>query len=367
MRIVQLTSGVRGIGSYTYNISKYLEAQGHDVLFITEAEWHKQKVKGFYQAKSKMMFGLAPLVTDVKGLLKQITDFNPDIVHFHWPCSTMDILFGRLRKTVDAPIFVTLHCAVASFKQMFDKVWYIHFGGFKKWLKTVQGVNSISVFIQEQCKRRIDLPEEMHHLIYAGISDDIFKPLPKEKGDTLNVLFVGQVMPEKGIDNLVKAVVKASEKISIKLSVVGTGHLFDKLKEQTKGKDCINWVGFVGTQQEIAEYYAKADVLCLPTRWDEAFSLVPVEAMACGTPVIATRRGGSPEIVFPDKTGYLLEEGDVDEIYNTLMSLDRKKLHAMGKTCRDHALKNFSLEKFGKDHEKVYKQLVNAYKKKQGK
>ncbi|HLC96264.1 MAG TPA: glycosyltransferase family 4 protein [Candidatus Nanoarchaeia archaeon] len=361
MRIALLTSGIRGIGSYCLNLYNYLTSKGHKVLLISESKWVKQNVPSLYQAKSILLFGLAPVVYHPLGIVKALKKFKPDIIHYHWPSGTMDVLFREIRK-LQVPIIVTLHVAVASKRFFFDKVWFNYFGLFKRNLRRVQAINSISRFVQAQLKSRIKLPQEKLLLIYAGVNTTILKPVKKPTKKGINLIFVGQVMPEKGIDVLIRAVRKVSKQMDITLRIIGDGHLKKPLQRLTRRDKCIKWIGFVKDQKTIAKHYANSDLTVLPTRWDEAFSLVPVESLACGTPVMATNKGGTPELITSGKTGILLKEGDEKEITKALLSLDKEELRLMRKDCRNLVLKKYSLEIMGYNHEKAYKKLIKDFK-----
>ncbi len=363
MKIVILNAGVRGPASYSLNLYKYLTSKGHNVLFITEAKWEKEKIP-LYQAQSYKVLGLAPLVYNPGDLIKKIKDFSPDIIHHHWPCGTMDVLFSMIMK-LKIPTIVTVHVAINSRKFLWDKLFYMHFSLFKRYLKKVDAVISISKFIRKQVKDRTKIPDSKNHLIYAGVNTEIFKPTErKERTDKtpLEILFIGQIMPEKGIDVLVDSVIEISKKRDIRLSIIGNGHLKPILQKKTKGMTFINWVGFLKEQKEIAKYYANADMTVLPTKWDEAFSLVPVESLACGTPVLSTAKGGTPEVVIPDKTGYLIKSCTKQSLKRKLLSIDKKELEKMRNKCREFALENYTLEKWGKDHEALYKKTVSEKK-----
>lgn len=208
--------------------------------------------------------------------------------------------------------------------------------------------------------KRTRLARRKSHLIYAGVDSELFSPIQKERDDKLNVLFVGQIMPEKGIDVLVDAVISANRRRPVHLKIVGEGHLKRQLQQKTNGLNCIEWAGFVKEQARIAEFYRKADLTVLPTRWDEGFSLVPIESMACGTPVLATCKGGNPEIVVDQKTGYLINGCNQKEIERMLLSIDKRDLEVYGNNARNLILKRHTIEIWGQAHEKMYEGLAKS-------
>lgn len=366
MRIVLLTAGVRGIGSYCINLYHQLRAQGHDVLLVSERPWEKEPLESFHQARSVMIFGMAPLVYRPGELVRAIRDFEPDLIHHHWPCGTMDLLFGMIAR-LGVPYVVTIHVSIASRRQFLDRFWYRFFSRYLKWIRRAAAVNCISDFVRDQLRERVELPSDRVHRIYAGINETVFHPAAahtngEQRPETerpIELLFVGQIMPEKGIDLLVRAVVEVSrERSDLRLTVVGQGPLEHQLKRLTHGQDNITWVGFLAGQKAIAPYYAAADVTVLPTRWDEAFSLVPIESFACGTPVVATARGGTPEQVSDGVTGYLLHEGSQDEIAARLRSLDLSALRAMRPACRDLVMRRHTFAMMGAGHDELYRRIV---------
>ena len=116
--------------------------------------------------------------------------------------------------------------------------------------------------------------------------------MPYKKHKRLEILFLGQVTPEKGVDILIKTAIALAEKRDVRLSIVGNGTHMKRGIKQTENNPEINWVGFIGTQQKIAEYYANADIVVLPTRWEEASSYIPLESLASGTAIAASCVGG---------------------------------------------------------------------------
>jgi glycosyltransferase involved in cell wall biosynthesis len=362
MRVVLLTAGVRGIGSYCINLYHMLRTQGHEVLLISERPWEKEPLDSFYQAPSFMLFGMAPVVYRPAEVVKAIVAFKPDLIHHHWPCGTMDLLFGMIARH-HIPYVVTLHVSIASKQQILDRFWYFLFSRFRKWLPGAAAVNCISDFVRDQLQERIPLPPEQVYRVYAGINEQIFHPgaiaEPSSSERPIELLFVGQIMPEKGIDMLVRAVLEISHRRSeFRLTIVGQGPLERRLKRISRGSRAIRWAGFLSGQRAVAAYYAASDVTVLPTRWDEAFSLVPIESFGCGTPVIATARGGTPEQITDGETGYLLREGSYTELVKTLKSLDLDTLRAMRTACRELVLRRHTLETMAAGHEELYRHVL---------
>ncbi len=159
---------------------------------------------------------------------------------------------------------------------------------------------------------------ERWRIIYAGIDVEYYRPpaSPNRRG----VLYVGRLLPHKGIDTLIAAV-----DASTPLTLVGRPYHEDyrrHLDELSRGKN----VTFVtaASDEEILGYYQAAAVSVLPSVYrsmygdvsalPELLGFTAMEAMACGAAVICTRVGGLPELMIDGETGFLVEPGNVEEL-----------------------------------------------------
>lgn len=175
------------------------------------------------------------------------------------------------------------------------------------------------------------------------------------------VLFVGRLSPQKGIEYFVKAaqIIKKELKEKIKfvvitntLSIKGIkGKYADLIK-----KNKIELYRSISSN-EIVKFYQKADVLILPSL-SEAFGLVLLEAMACGTPVVASRVGGVPNVVKDGVVGFLVLPRNPQAIaQKTLKILTNEELRKkMRKNCLEW-VKNFSWEKVAQQYLEIYKKI----------
>jgi glycosyltransferase involved in cell wall biosynthesis len=159
-----------------------------------------------------------------------------------------------------------------------------------------------SQFIADELQKRLATPSDRIFAVHNGTNPERFQPRrePLEE-DVPTVLFIGRVLPEKGPDLLLKAAQKVyGGKRKFKVRIVGSSNfnakdpitpyqeeLF-KLAEPL-GK-AVEFQPFVGRAQVVEEYHA-ASIFCVPSNWDEPVSLTISEGMACGLPVIASRRG----------------------------------------------------------------------------
>jgi glycosyltransferase involved in cell wall biosynthesis len=106
--------------------------------------------------------------------------------------------------------------------------------------------------------------------------------------------------------------------------------------------DKVAFHGFL-SRPELVDHYYNADVFVFPPIWNEAFGCTPVEAMAAGTPVVATRSGGIPETITDQETGFLVERNDSDALANAILKLLENDAlrESMGRAARRRALEHF--------------------------
>lgn len=170
-------------------------------------------------------------------------------------------------------------------------------------------------------------------IIYPPV--DIKKP--KTKNSRLYYLSVGRLVRGKGID----IIVKACDQLGLPLKVVGTGSELTPLRQGYAGQANIEFLGQV-SDEELAKLYAGAKATIVASE-DEDFGIVPVESMACGTPVIAPKAGGFLETIIDNKTGVLYEPGYLIE------ALEKFPVFSFeSQVCQKQAEK-FSKERFKKE------------------
>jgi glycosyltransferase involved in cell wall biosynthesis len=131
-------------------------------------------------------------------------------------------------------------------------------------------------------------------------------PFRAEKDDFL--LWIGRMSPDKGPDRAIAAAREAGVKLRLAGPVQpGQEEYFAEAVEPHLGRDGIEYVGEADADAK-RELYQHARALLMPIRWPEPFGLVMVEALACGTPVIAFPEGSAPEVIQDGETGFLVED-----------------------------------------------------------
>ncbi len=181
--------------------------------------------------------------------------------------------------------------------------------------------------------------------VYNGVDIDKFKfnPRPEEY-----LLMVGTIGRHKNQ----AAAIGVAKKMNKKLILAGKVRdkdYFEELKKDIDGEQ-IKWVGEISFAEKL-KLYMNAKVFLFPILWEEPFGLVMIEAMACGTPVIAFDNGSVPEVVSNGKTGFVVENEDQ-------MADSLSKINFIGREdCRRRVEENFTVDKMINDYEEALLKL----------
>jgi glycosyltransferase involved in cell wall biosynthesis len=254
--------------------------------------------------------------------------------------------------------------------------------GFKKDRRyhkyALEGANNaakiitISRQVHNDTLRLYKLPEEKMKLNPNGFDDDMFRPKNITKKEIfkkfgLNIIpeklvsFVGKFTNFKGIDILIKAARIVTDEIpEVVFALAGDGQLMAEMK-QLSAELKLNNVYFLGqqTQEDVASLYSVADVSVVPSRI-EPFGLVAIEALGCGTPVVATNAGGLPDFV-NNKVGQLIEMEDVDALAKAIIEeLKNNTKLTKGKYAREYAVENYSWKKTLQNVIDIYKGVLET-------
>lgn len=166
--------------------------------------------------------------------------------------------------------------------------------------------------------------------------------------------WLGRISPEKGLEDAVAA----SQLTGIPLQVMGQiqDQAYFRQIQSDFPQAPFEYLGFLNTDH-MQSVVRRCRGLLVTSRWVEAFGNVLIEALACGVPVIAYRRGGPAEIVRDGETGWLVEPDSVDGLVTAIQSLDRIDRNA----CRQQAEREFSLEALGDRTEAWFDAVLKSW------
>lgn len=231
---------------------------------------------------------------------------------------------------------------------------------------------AVSQMVRENMHRYHAVPYEKIRVIYNGVNIDRFKPSTddalrlntrQELGvgeDETLFLLVAHNFRLKGIESLILSISTMSrEGKRVRLLVVGDGNI-SKYERMARVIGCHQMVRFVGDQPDPMTYYHAADVFMLPTFYDPC-SLVVLEAMACGLPVITTRRNGVHELMGQGREGFILADPeDVESLVKYMtVYLDKDARQAAG-CCARNLAETYSMKRNCDEHVGVYEEVIQT-------
>lgn len=330
-----------------YNLVEGLVKKGHEVTLgasadsLTSAKLYPLakrclRVRFNHHRDQALKLREAFKYIAVARSLKLASQKKFDIIHNHVGWRIMPFSF-----LMKVPMVTTLHGPLTDYYQK------TVFSQFKK-------AHLISISHSQQ-----EPAPDLNYVatVYNGIEIEKF-PFDDKPQDYF--AFLGRISPEKGVYFAIKAALKAKVKLRIaaKIDLVDQKYYQTQIKPLIDGQQ-IKYVGELGHKQKV-KLLKNARALINPINWQEPFGLVMPEAMACGTPVIATRRASAPEIVIDGKTGFLVNPQDpIPGIADAIKKVDNIKRQ----DCRQRVEEKFTSQLMVDNYLKAYDKVMKKYKK----
>jgi len=191
--------------------------------------------------------------------------------------------------------------------------------------------------------------------IHHGLPRNLLQPLASRRGDYL--AFLGRISPEKRPDRAIEIAARSGRELRIaaKIDKVDRDYWREEIEPLVRRHANVHYIGEIGDAEK-AEFLGNASALLFPIDWAEPFGLVMIEAMACGTPVIAWNCGSVPEVVDPGVTGFVVET--VEEAVSAvglIGNLDRRRI-------REVFDQRFTAARMARDYVAVYRRLLESGK-----
>ncbi|NJL85717.1 MAG: glycosyltransferase family 4 protein [Leptolyngbyaceae cyanobacterium SM1_1_3] len=208
--------------------------------------------------------------------------------------------------------------------------------------------DSIGVYTRAQAET---FPCEANWRILGSAVDLLLYDFCAQPQDYL--VWLGRISPEKGLEDAIAAAQRSQKQLKI-LGKLEDQRYWDQI-QQDYPTASVDYLGFLPTA-ELQFVVRQAQALLMTPRWIEAFGNVAIEALACGVPVIAYRRGGPAEIVQPGKTGWLVAPDSVDGLVEAIARID----HLDRSACRQQAADEYSLEAWGDRFEQWFREILHS-------
>lgn len=399
--LIQIDSclGKGSTGRITESIGLIMKRLGWDCYVVhgdryageTKLESMKtvSRVQEYLHALGSILFDRHGLFSSsqTRRIMEKVRDMKPDIIQLHCVHGyyiNYEILFEFLHE-MDVPVVWTFHdcwaftghCAHFDFagcdkwktgcyacellkeyprsvfidnskdnwlrkRKSFTSVDKLHIVAVSKWLSDIVGHSFMQKYPIEVIHNGIDLS------VFKRVDNNIREQYGISSDETLVLGVATAWGKDKGLNDFVRL----SQEPGIKVVLVGIPEEMRKSLPEN-----IIAVNRTESQQKLAEFYSAADMLVNPT-YNDSFPTVNLEALACGTPVVTYRTGGSPEAIDAE-TGAVVEKGD----YAGLLSHIRKFAQtsyksSYSKVCRERAEKCFDMNKQFDEYRKLYERLM---------
>jgi glycosyltransferase involved in cell wall biosynthesis len=286
-----------------------------------------------------------------------------DILHTHlFEPSVIGLLAGVLARTLLR--VMTRH--YSDYHTRIDKKWHLRLDQLCTRLS--HAVIAVSQHTADHMVETEHAPRQKIHAVLNGIdfgrakisgSDAAARIRREFAAEDANLLvIVARLHPEKGHHYLFQALpeVRRNARRPVRLLVVsGTGPFDSAYREEVRALGCEDIVSFLGFRNDAPDLIAAADLLILPSV-AEAFGLVLTEALYLGTPVVATRVGGIPEIVDDGPEGILVPPADSQALAGAILALlnDPDRRQRMAGSGREKVLRKFNFENMVRSYEAIY-------------
>ncbi len=378
-----------GSGIYTKNIALSLVKKGHEVCIIMpenrkinnleNIKLHPVYFKNKEEIDNQSPFNFPCFTTHpysnntfydltdteleqykqafAKVIKEEVELFNPDIIHSNhlW-------ILSNLATNFNIPLVVTMHGTDLIGCNKTNKFNKEILNLISKTQKIITVSKNNYELLNKQfddiVKKTVLIPNGFNNSIFYKYNYDkrkVFEKLNINKNYRHVVTYVGKLVEVKGVDILLKAAsIYQSE--NILTLIVGEGILLEKLKEMAKQLKIKNVV-FLGnkSQDMLREIYNISNVVVVPSR-SEAFGLVVIESLACGTPVIGSNVGGIPDII-NKKLGILFESEDYITLSKNIQDVIDNNIIFDSNYISKYVLDNYSQDKYIDKVIDIYKKI----------
>ncbi len=329
----KLYGGTERVVSY---LTEELVQQGHEVtLFASGDSVTQARLVAACQHSLRLdpdcVDQLAHHMLMLEQVVQQADDF--DIIHFH-----IDYLHFPLSRATGIPNVTTLHGRL----------------DIPDLVPLYQEFREMPVVSISDSQREPLSWANWQGTVYHGLPLELHR-YHEQPGEYL--AFLGRISPEKRVDRAIEVAKRVQMPLKIAAKVDETDEkYFEEEIKPLLDHPLIEFVGEVG-EDEKEEFLGNAYALLFPINWPEPFGLVMIEAMACGTPIIAYDRGSVREVLDHGRTGFIVNhlEEAVDAVQR-VPSIERKQ-------CRREFEERFSAARMAQDYVAIYQQLVDAKQK----
>jgi glycosyltransferase involved in cell wall biosynthesis len=325
----KLYGGTERVVSY---LTDELVRQGHNVtLFasadsVTKASLRPICERALRLEGKKIIDPIAHHIRMIEIVAQEASNF--DVIHFH-----VDYLHFPVTRRQRLSAVTTVHgrLDIPELAPLYQEFW---------------DMNLVSI---SNAQRLPLIWANWVGTVYHGLSEDLYK---STTAPGKYLAFLGRISPEKRVDRAIEIATRLDMPIKIAAKIdAADKEYFEANIRKLLQHPLVEFIGEIG-EKEKGDFLGQAQALLFPIDWPEPFGLVMVEAMACGTPVIAYRLGSVPEIIDEGTTGFIVDSiDDAMKAVKRLGSIDRA-------ICRRVFEERFSARRMALDYVEIYKKVL---------
>lgn len=381
-RFVPFTGGVENV---VLNLAKEFKKQSHEVLVVASKMGKAKKsadlVEGIEVQRIWMNLPRSPLgylafpirfLTGLIDLIRLISKFNPNVINYHFPDDSSVYVWlayllsempikekNQVLRSAPEPgseelagsqknASLTLNIHGNDLQVFGKKSWYRFF--LKKIIGEATRIVVNSTYIKDDLLENFPQTKEKVRIIPNGVDQKFFQleknqkeqdvllscagcpliqagmcgPTEPEKETGNYALYLGRLVPKKGVDTLIKAYAKVKDELDSNLVIVGDGDERKNLENLTQKLNLENRIEFTGFKSgtDLLQYIQDACFAVIPSR-REPFGIVALELAAARKAVVASNTGGLAELLEDKKTALLFENGNTEDLAKKMVALEK--------------------------------------------
>ena len=361
-----------GSGVVATELGMCLAQRGHEIHFISYSA--PFRLRGFHEnvyyhevdVSAYPLFKYPPYDLSLAAQIMAVAEeYTLDIVHAHYaiPHAISAYLAKKMMRGSGPRVVTTLHGTDitlvgkdASFRAA------VKFG-----IEESDGVTAVSNYLAVKTRETFATSKDIR-VIYNFVDTARFTPQVEvcirdrfaPHGEAI-LMHASNFRTVKRLTDTIEILARVRQHLSAKLLLVGEGPDRQISHELAEKLGLHEHVIYLGTQDAIERLLGCADLFLLPSS-EESFGLAALEAMSCGTPVIATNIGGLPEVIDHGRDGYLFPVGDVDAMAAAAVGilLSQEKMQQMRMAARAKAEENFRIDVLVPEYEIYYEQVLRG-------
>jgi glycosyltransferase involved in cell wall biosynthesis len=371
MKILHVISsiGPGGAQNVVYGLAKAAKAHSCDVRILSLCDSQESSViqrvtqhdVSFLEpAFPKNFRNVKHFLVAQKALSTFVKQLKPDLIHSHLFQAKLALAVNKEAKKI--PIVDTVHDNMTWWRSkgvkprlqtLFDKYYASYVARYSV---------AISKSVQSDIRKFLLSDNERTPYVYNAVDEKYFSLKPINLSIRYKLILISSriVIKKKGLDIVLDIVRELKTRYSnFRVSIIGDGEDSERFGDMLASYGLGDVITLHGYAQEPKEFYEKAHLLLMPSRW-EGFGLSAVEASAMGVPVVASRVGGLAEVIIEGETGYLCESGNILEFVNAIENLitDENARKKISMRAVELARKRFSIKETFRSYYQIYERAI---------